>query len=120
MFSTCPFLFRIGTLVLGFGAILSAQIGLFPKLPKPLTRHEPTCINCVRDLSGRISQNPAPIRAFRATHPCPTTGSLRGSCPGYVVDRIKALKAGATDTAQNLRWRTLAQAAKELAKRSVK
>jgi len=108
--------FRLGTLGLIICAILNGQLSMVSKFPAPRTNHAPTCLNCVRDLSGQISRNPAPVRAFRAKHPCPTTGSVKGACPGYVVDDIKALKPGASDTADNMRWRTLAQAAKDHAK----
>src|SRR5580704_13916608 len=107
---------RLGILVLTVSAILNAQLSMVTKFPAPRTNHAPTCLNCVRDLSGQISRNPAPVRAFRAKHPCPTTGSVKGACPGYVVDDIKALKPGVSDTPENMRWRTLAQAAKDHAK----
>ena len=28
---------------------------------------------------------------------CPSTGKIHGACPGYVVDRIQALKQGGRD-----------------------
>jgi hypothetical protein len=105
-------LFRIGTLAFAFCAILGAQIGMRPKLPPPREHHTPSCINCVRDLDGHISQNPIPVHVFRSTHPCPATGSVHGACEGYVVDHIKALDRGGTDTPGNLRWRTLAEVMK--------
>src|ERR1700678_157181 len=52
--SKCPLL-RIGPLALAFCAILSGQMANIPKVPLPSTRHAPTCLNCVRDLSGHIS-----------------------------------------------------------------
>jgi hypothetical protein len=109
-------LFRIGTLAIAFSAILGAQVPISPKLPNPRTYKGPTCSNCVRDLSGHISQNPVPVRKFRSTHPCPANGSLEGACPGYVVDYKKPLDRGGKDTVQNMRWRTVAQATKERAK----
>ena len=110
--SNHPFLFRTGTLVLAFCAILNAQIGMRPKLPPPRTHPGPYCINCVRDLSGQVSRNPAPVRAFRSSHPCPATGSVQGPCAGYVVGHIKALNRGGSDTPENMRWQTIAQAIK--------
>lgn len=107
-----PLLFRIGTIALALCAILNAQMVTTPKLPLPLLRHDPTCTNCVRDLSGRISPNPAPVRAFRLIHPCPATGQVKGPCVGYLVDHIKPLNRGGSDTPQNMRWRTIAQATK--------
>jgi hypothetical protein len=104
--------FRVGTLAVMFFAVLNAQIVTSPKLPMPLIRHAPTCINCVRDLSGRISRNPMPVRAFRAQKPCPATKSVKGPCPGYLVDFIKPLNRGGADAPQNMQWRTIAQATK--------
>jgi hypothetical protein len=109
-------LFRIGTLALALCAILNAQVGMRPKLPLPRTSHPPSCNNCVRDLSGNISSNPAPVRAFRLKHPCPATGSVRGVCPGYLVDHVKALDRGGGDTPDNMRWRTIAQVKKQLSR----
>ena len=102
-----PLLFRFGTLALVFCSVLSAQIGMKPKLPNPRTRKGPSCTNCVRDLHGQISRNPAPVRAFRSNHPCPANGSIRGPCPGYVVDTTNG----------KLRWRTIAKAAKDRVQR---
>jgi hypothetical protein len=106
------FLFRIGTLALALCAILSAQMVTVPKLPLPSTYHPPSCTNCVRDLSGHISRNPAPVRAFRALKPCPATKSVKGPCAGFVVDHIKPLNRGGSDTPDNMQWRTIAQATK--------
>src|SRR5579862_4130770 len=110
------FLFHIGTLTLGLCSILNAQLVTTPKFPTPRNNHKPSCAGCVRDLSGRISTNPAPVRAFRSSHPCPSTGSVKGACNGYVVDHIKPLDRGGSDTPQNMRWRTIAQATKGRAK----
>jgi hypothetical protein len=105
-------LLRIGTLALPFCAILSAQMVTIPKLPLPSTRRPPTCLNCVRDLSGHISRNPGPVRAFRALKPCPATKSVKGACAGFVVDYVKPLNRGGSDTPDNMQWRTIAQATK--------
>jgi hypothetical protein len=104
---------RIGTLALACCAVLNAQVGMRPKLPMPRNNPGPTCKNCVRDLSGNISQNPAPVRKFRGTHPCPANGSLKGPCPGYVVDHKKPLSRGGKDAPDNMRWRTLAEVTKQ-------
>ena len=98
-----PLCFRIGTLALAFGVILNAQIVTAPKLPMPLTRNPPMCINCIRDLSARISRNPAPVRAFRALKPCPATKSVKGACVGFVVEHIKPLNRRGSDTPGNNR-----------------
>jgi hypothetical protein len=109
-------LFRIGTLAIALGAILSAQMVTIPKMPPPRMRTPPSCTNCVRDINGQISHNPAPVRKFRATHPCPANGSLKGACPGYLVDYKKPFYRGGKDTPQNMRWRSIAQVMKERAK----
>jgi len=70
-------------------------------MPPPPHNHAPSCTGCVRDLNGRISSNPAPVRAFQSTHPCPANGSLKGPCPGYFVEFVKP--------PQNMRWRKIAQ-----------
>jgi len=103
-------LFRIGTLALC--AILNAQIVTSPKLPPPRTRRNPSCINCVRDLSGRPLLNPVPVRAFVRSHPCPSTGLVKGPCTGYIINYIKPLNHGGSDTPENMRWQTIAQATK--------
>lgn len=50
--------------------------------------------------------------AFVRTHACPATGSTkRAPCPGYVIDHVKALCKGGTDTATNMQWQTVSEAA---------
>jgi hypothetical protein len=44
-------------------------------------------------------------------HPCPSTGKTSGSCPGYVIDHVIALKHGGADSPSNMQWQTV-QAAK--------
>jgi hypothetical protein len=116
MVSKQPLLFRIGTLALTICTVVIAQVVTSPKMPPPRMRAAPSCTNCVRDMNGRISQNPAPVRKFRATHPCPANGSLKGPCPGYLVEYKKPLHRGGKDDPQNMRWRSIAQAIKERAK----
>jgi hypothetical protein len=107
MLSAMPSTFlRVATLAFGACAMLNAQMTVFQKLPAPRNVHSPSCVDCVRDLGKGIPPNLAPVLAFRSKHPCPTTGSVRGACPGYVI----------VDNKANLRWRALAQAAKDRAK----
>ena len=106
-------LFRIGTIAIALCAILSAQMVTIPKMPPPRMRKPPSCTNCVRDVNGQISQNPAPVRKFRATHPCPANGTLKGPCPGYLVEFKKPLARGGKEDPGNMRWRSMAQAMKE-------
>ena len=42
--------------------------------------------------------------AFQRQHPCPSTGQLRGPCPGYQVDHRAALVCGGRDELGNLQW----------------
>jgi len=105
MLSAMPF-FRIAPLAFAACTMLNAQMTMFQKLPAPRTLHTPSCIDCVRELGKGIPPKLGPLIAFRSKHPCPTTGSVRGACPGYVI----------VDNKGNLRWRTLAQAAKDRAR----
>ena len=43
---------------------------------------------------------------FKYSHPCPSTGRNKGSCPGYIIDHIKALACGGADTPENMQWQT--------------
>ncbi len=45
---------------------------------------------------------------FKQQHPCPATGSTKGSCHGYVIDHIKALACGGADRPENMQWQTVA------------
>lgn len=113
MLSKCLCLSRIGTLALALCAVLNAQPGISSKWGSgPHNQRIAKCTNCVRDLSGRIAQNPMPVRAFRSLHPCPATGSVRGRCNGFVVSHIKPLNRGGRDTPENMQWRSIAQATK--------
>ena len=47
---------------------------------------------------------------FRLDNPCPSTGSTRGPCKGYVIDRVIPLVCGGGEVQENLRWATLAEA----------
>lgn len=53
---------------------------------------------------ARTQRDPAQVRAFRAEHPCPSTGLKRGACPGWDVDHIVPLCAGGLDHPSNLQW----------------
>lgn len=55
----------------------------------------------VTDASARDARQ---VRLFRHTHPCPATQSIKGACPGYVVDHIVPLCAGGADDTGNMQW----------------
>lgn len=91
---------NLGILALAFCSLLPAQ-----------APHRPDyCNECARDSRGRIARGAAAKRAFRRGHPCPTTGSTRGACPGYVIDHVKALKHGGADDPSNMQWETREEA----------
>lgn len=50
------------------------------------------------------SRDPKVVRAFRATHPCPATGKMKGACGGWVVDHAYPLCAGGKDAVENMVW----------------
>jgi hypothetical protein len=51
-----------------------------------------------------ISRSRAEVRAFHVEHPCPATGRIRGACPAWQVDHIKALCTGGEDRGENMHW----------------
>jgi hypothetical protein len=63
-----------------------------------------------RDGHGHIARDPHAREAFRSTHRCPSTGKTYGSCPGWVVDHVQALKHGGADAPWNMQWQTRAAA----------
>ena len=66
-------------------------------------------IGVARDRHGNIKRSSAARNAFKKTHTCPAGGS-GGSCKGYAVDHIRALKRGGTDAPSNMQWQTTEQA----------
>lgn len=53
---------------------------------------------------ARIPRDRAEVRAFRAENACPSTGLIRGACPGFEVDHVMALCAGGADKRENMQW----------------
>ena len=47
---------------------------------------------------------------FRLDNPCPSTGSVRGECKGYVIDRIIPVVCGGAEDPSNMQWQTIAEA----------
>jgi hypothetical protein len=55
-----------------------------------------------------LGRDASQVRAFRATHPCPSTNLTTGACPGYVVDHIMPLCIGGPDAPRNMQWQSRA------------
>jgi hypothetical protein len=53
---------------------------------------------------GAVQRSTAERLAFVREHPCPSTGSRRGACPGWQVDHIVPLCAGGLDKPENMHW----------------
>ena len=68
------------------------------------------CYSCQHTPSGKIKRSPEARKEFKKANPCPSTGKSSGTCPGYVIDHIKALKHGGADTPYNMQWQTKEEA----------
>jgi hypothetical protein len=64
-------------------------------------------------VSNSAARDPAQASAFRKTHPCPATGKVQRTCPGWVVDHIMPLCAGGADDPENMQWQTVSDAKKK-------
>ncbi len=65
-----------------------------------------------RGKKGRIERSSVAKNHFKKQQPCPSTGKTSGSCPGYVIDHVIALKRGGRDDPSNMQWQTI-QAARD-------
>lgn len=59
------------------------------------------------------ARDPAQVRAFRHTHPCPATHSTTGACSGWVVDHLVPLCGGGADKPANMQWQRTAESYKK-------
>lgn len=75
-----------------------------PRLPFPRPASKTACASCPRDDAGRIARSEAAKRDFLKA-----TGFPNGR-PGWIVDHIKPLACGGTDTPSNMQWQTDAAA----------
>lgn len=55
-------------------------------------------------------RNGSVVAAFKRANPCPVDGTMRGPCPGHVVDHIQPLCAGGADATANMQWQATADA----------
>lgn len=70
----------------------------------------PAMITLANDRIIHPHRSSTVLHAFQHGHPCPSTGSTRGACPGYVKDHVRALCDGGADAVANLQWQTVADA----------
>jgi len=60
--------------------------------------------------SAHIVRSASARRAFRRMYPCPSTGLVKGRCPGFVIDHVTPLACGGADSPDNMQWQTTADA----------
>jgi hypothetical protein len=70
-----------------------------PRAQAPRTKTPPYV---QRDSNGRIKRSLEAKHEFKNEHPRPATGKAYGSCPGYVIDHVTALKRGGADAPSNM------------------
>jgi len=70
----------------------------------------PRCSSCSRNSHGRIQRSSVSKQHFKQQHPCPATGRSSGPCKGYVIDHVKPLACGGSDSPHNMQWQTRANA----------
>jgi hypothetical protein len=80
-----------GPLICAIFAALIASTAVFPASAKEHRSREVT-------------------QEFQREHPCPSTGSRRGRCPGCVRDHIVPIACGGPDAVANMQWQTVAAA----------
>lgn len=70
---------------------------------------DPRICEIQRYSNGEIKRSAAVVSEFKRLHPCPSTGSKFGSCPGWYIDHVIPLACGGCDSVQNLQWLTQQQ-----------
>ncbi len=65
---------------------------------------------CIATSALACDHSKTQYNRFRAIHPCPATGLVKGACPGYVVDHVIALCKDGPDHPINMQWQTRADA----------
>ena len=59
---------------------------------------------------AKIKRSSLAKAEFKREQPCPSTGSPRGACPGYIIDHVIPLCAGGADAPSNMQWQTVMNA----------
>lgn len=54
--------------------------------------------------SSAVERSSSQRAAFVRKNPCPSTGNVKGSCPGYHVDHVVPLACGGSDHPSNMQW----------------
>lgn len=62
---------------------------------------------CISQADAGHKRSYAAKQDFRQSQPCPSTGRVKGPCPGYVIDHVVPLKRGGPDSAPNMQWQTI-------------
>lgn len=57
---------------------------------------------------ARQHRSQSVLREFQQLHPCPSTGSKTGACPGFQKDHRQSLECGGPDAVVNLQWLSVA------------
>lgn len=83
--------------------LCAVGFSLAQTVPSPLEELR-YCGTPARDANGRILRSSAVIAAFKAIHPCPSTGKRTGACPGWTMDHVIPLACGGCDAVWNMQW----------------
>ena len=59
---------------------------------------------------ARVARNAGVMRQFSETVPCPATGQIQRSCPGYTRDHFIPLCAGGDDAFENIWFEDMGRA----------
>lgn len=62
------------------------------------------CNFVARNADGSIKRSGAELRKFQILHPCPSTGQVTGTCPGWSIDHVISLACGGCDSFINMQW----------------
>jgi hypothetical protein len=57
-----------------------------------------------RHKDGKILRRIDVLSEFKKHYPCPATGKMSGSCPGWAIDHVIPLACGGCDAIINLQW----------------
>lgn len=83
-----------------FGAISLAAWQVYAG-PLDETRY---CGKPARMADGSIRRRADVLREFQRIHPCPSTLSTEGPCPGWSKNHTVPLACGGCDSVSNLQW----------------